>query len=86
MDDAKLRLKPCPMCGGLPLLLVMRQLQDCTIMVECTACGLQSLGIAFAGRVATAEQRKLLPGLRAARRQVMLAWNERVCEDGSHSA
>lgn len=82
MDDSKLKIKPCPMCGGLPLLLVTRQMQDCTISVECTNCGLQSMGIAFAGRVATAEQRKLLPGLRTARRQVITAWNERVCEDG----
>ena len=83
MDEIK--LLPCPMCGGLPILLVMRQSTDCTISVECSVCGLQSLGVVFAGRMANAEQRKLLPPLRTARRQVVRAWNERIANDGQQS-
>lgn len=79
MDDIK--IKPCPMCGGMPILLVIRQAMDCTVNVECSNCGLQSLGVVFAGRMATTEQRKLLPPLRSARRQVIAAWNERVTSD-----
>lgn len=81
MDDVK--LKPCPMCGGTPLLLIMRQYAECSVHVECTNCGLQSFGVIFAGRTATPERRRQLPQLRAARLQVMTAWNERIAEDGS---
>lgn len=79
MDDGN-KLKPCPMCGGQPLLLVLRQGTDCTINIECSNCGLQSLGVIFAGRTATTEQRRLLPSLRMARRQVANAWNERIAD------
>lgn len=81
MDD--IRLKPCPMCSGMPMLLVIRQGTECLVSIECNVCGLSTRGVVFAGRMANAEQRKLLPPLRLARRQVVAAWNERVSEAGA---
>jgi len=70
-----IKLKPCPMCGGLPMMLVMRQCMDSVVSIQCSACGTSSGGVMFANRRA---QRELLPDLATARRQVARAWNERT--------
>lgn len=78
-ERRNITLKPCPMCGGTPMVLIMRQCMECTVHIECTNCGTSSVGVMFANRrLSTAEQRKLLPDLTTARRQVAAAWNERT--------
>ena len=74
-DCNEVRLIPCPMCGGTPLMLIMRQCMDNVLSVQCTECGLRTGGIYFAGR---RSQRELLPDLATARRQAAAAWNERT--------
>ena len=77
-----IKLLPCPMCGGMPMMLVMHQCFECTVRIECTSCGVSSAGVIFANRrlsIAPEGRRDLLPDLATARRQVVRAWNEREC-------
>lgn len=80
-----IRLKPCPHCGGLPLMLVMRQAFESVVNIQCSKCGVGTCGVIFANRRMMAEaagRRDMLPDLATARRQVAAAWNERTGADG----
>lgn len=73
MDE--ITVKPCPMCGGQPIVLVMRQGLEATVRVHCSGCGISGPAIFFAGRRA---QRELLPDLATARRTAVKHWNRRT--------
>ena len=62
-ERRNITLKPCPMCGGTPMVLIMRQCMECTVHIECTSCGTSSVGVMFANRRLST---------------VAAAWNERT--------
>lgn len=73
MDD--IRLKPCPFCGGQPMMLVTMDCLDRIVKIHCSRCGASSSGLAFD------HWRTLgsgLPDLATARRHAAAAWNERT--------
>lgn len=69
-DD--ISLMPCPMCGGIPVVLVEPRVIDHTLRITCSECGITTGGFAFSDR------QQLLPDLATARRQAARYWNERV--------
>lgn len=81
MDD--IRLKPCPRCDGLPVVLVRPFFPRPALRVECSGCGLSGPWIYFDGKGPIWQgTEKLLPGLGKARRQAAAAWNEGTCGSG----
>lgn len=81
MDD--IRLKPCPRCDGLPVVLVRPFFPRPALRVECSGCGLSGPWIYFDGKGPIWQgAEKLLPGLGKARRQAAAAWNEGTCGSG----
>ena len=75
----EVRLKPCRRCGGLPVVLVMRQCLEANVRVQCSACRETGAVVAFAVRRA---QRELLPDLDTARRHAAALWNDWGESDG----
>ena len=73
-DD--IRLRPCPRCGGLPVVLVRPFFPRPALRVECSDCGLAGPWIYFDGKGPIWQgTEKLLPGLGKARRQAAKDWN-----------
>ena len=81
-DD--IRLRPCPMCGGLPVVLVQPFFPRPALRVECSGCGLSGPWIYFDGNGTLYQlaERMMLPDLARARRQAAAAWNEGTCGSG----
>ena len=69
-------LRACPICGGRPVVLVMRQAMENVVMIQCSGCGITTGGVMFrSGKGAAIDRRDLLPDLAQARRQAASAWN-----------
>ncbi len=80
-------LRPCPCCGGRPIVLVQSEGGTYTVRVECSACRLSTPSIIYARRGAYDGQRRLLDlgltlDLQRAREEVAGRWNRRADEDG----
>ena len=75
MQTERIRLLPCPKCGGVPLMLVMRHCLEADVRIECSCCKLSGPAVAFASRRA---QKELLPDLETARIQAADDWNMRT--------
>lgn len=79
-----IRLRVCPFCGGQPIVLVMRQVFDSTVMIQCSQCGVTTGGVMFRSmKSAAMARRDLLPDLATARRQAAAAWNGGAADDGA---
>lgn len=76
MDDVK--LLPCPMCGGLPVMLIKPTWEYGRLRVECSVCGRYGPNVFFepGKKIYQGRKMQLLPGLAKARRQAAAAWNE----------
>ena len=69
-------LRACPICGGRPVVLVMSQLTDNVVMIQCSSCGITTGGVMWrSGNGAPVARRDLLPDLAQARRQAAAVWN-----------
>lgn len=76
-------LRACPFCGGRPVVLVMQQVLENVVMIQCSECGATSCGVMFrSGRGADVKRRDLLPDLAQARRQAADAWNGKGAAHG----
>ena len=81
MDDYA--LLPCPFCGGMPLVLVLRSEHDDVVRVECIDCKCSTPSIVYRPDYAreTIHNRLSLtpvPDLRTARQAAVAAWNTRT--------
>lgn len=78
----EIRIRPCPCCGGQPLVLVgMVALRGGELRVECQQCGLSGPRWAF-GTAAGYDRPPILPPLEVVRRQAVTAWNQRIDVNG----
>ena len=69
----EIAIRPCRFCGGQPVILIMRQVLEANLRIQCSECKETGTVFAFATRRA---QRDLLPGLAEARRQAVEQWND----------
>ena len=76
MDE--IRLKPCPRCGGQPIVLVWPSWPYPALRVECDGCKLTGPWIYFDPK----QQEAHLPGLNKARGQAAAHWNDYTCGSG----
>lgn len=73
--DGGIKLRPCPCCGGTPLVLVgMVAPRGGELRIECTACGLRTAAYGF-GRAPGYDRPPILPPLEEVRRQAADRWN-----------
>lgn len=81
-DD--IRLRPCPVCEGLPVVLVRPFYPRPALRVECTKCAYAGPWIYFNGRhpIIRAFEDIFLPGLARAREEAAACWNEGAHEQG----
>ena len=75
-------LKPCPCCGGLPVVLVQRQGAEYTVRAECSAGHIATPGIVYARAGGYDGARRLVDlgvalDMRRAREEVAATWNRR---------
>lgn len=75
-------LKPCPCCGGLPVVLVQRQGTEYTVRAECSACHIATPGIVYARSGGYDGARRLVDlgvalDMRRAREEAAAIWNRR---------
>lgn len=76
MDD--IRLRPCPRCGGLPVVLIRPFILRPALRIECSACGHGGPWIYFDGKAPLSQlaESVFLPDLAKARRHAAADWNE----------
>lgn len=73
-DD--IRLRPCPRCGGQPIVLVWPSWPYPALQVECDGCKLTGAWIYFDNKAPGREYgESMLPGLNRAREQAAVHWN-----------
>lgn len=85
MNEA--RLLPCPFCGGMPLVLILRSDLEHVVRVECSDCRCSTPSIVFRPdfRYETIHNRLCLTDvtdLRTARKAAVCAWNLRWSPSG----
>ncbi len=80
-------LRPCPCCGGRPIVLVQSEGGAYTVRVECSKCKLSTPSVIYARRGAYDGRRHMIDlglalDLRRAREEAAERWNRRPDEDG----
>lgn len=80
-------LRPCPCCGGRPVVLVQPEVGAHTVRIECSECRLSTPSIIYARRGSYDGQRRLMDlglviDLKRAREEAAAIWCRRAGEDG----